>query len=119
MASIFPARTAGKLQSVDYGRRMSSHVAAALVIFAVLQIAVVAKLGGSLVMHLGIFVAIGGFAVAARSLENRWVALSEKSADADHLAQYFRADILPLWAASLVAPFLWIPVAVMFGLLFN
>tara|TARA_R110000868_G_C10626120_1_gene742748 strand:- start:97 stop:495 length:399 start_codon:yes stop_codon:yes gene_type:complete len=118
MASIFPTRTADNVQSVDYGRRMSSHVAAALVIFAVLQIAVVAKLGGSLVMHLGIFIAIGGFAIAARSLESRWIALSEKS-DTDQLARCFRADIIPLWAASLVAPFLWIPVGMMFGLMFN
>lgn len=100
---------------------MSSHLAAALVVFAVLQIAVVAKLGGSLPMHLGIFLAIGGFSIAARNLEYRWARLTqgELSQGDAGLSAPFRADVIVLWSATLVAPFLWIPVSIISGFLFG
>lgn len=118
MASMFPAKFFEGNQPVDYARKMSSHVAAALVTFAILQIAVVAKMGGSLLMHFGIFLAIGGFSIAARALEQRWADFVQTD-QADRLKPQFYADLLPLWAASLVAPFLWIPVAVAGRLLFS
>ncbi|MGV3768451.1 MAG: hypothetical protein ACO1NM_00315 [Sphingobium phenoxybenzoativorans] len=110
MASMFNQRTAGSGR--NYMKRMSTHTAGALVVFALLQIFVVAKMGGSLVLHLGIIVAIGGFALAARSLEHRWTALERSGLSDDGLATRFRVDLLQLWAASLLAPMLWIPVAI-------
>lgn len=119
MASMFPTRSVAHDGTVDYAKKMSSHVAAALVFFAVLQIAVVAKSGGSLLMHFGIFLAIGGFSIAARGLEQRWSHLGQQDAGTDLLKAQFHADLLPLWGASLVAPFLWIPVAMAGRLLFS
>ncbi|AUW59813.1 hypothetical protein C1T17_18745 [Sphingobium sp. SCG-1] len=116
---MFPTKSVENDRMVDYARKMSSHVAAALVLFAVLQIAVVAKTGGSLLMHFGIFLAIGGFSIAARGLERRWSYLGRQNIGADRLKAQFQADLLPLWSASLVAPFLWIPVAVAGRLLFS
>lgn len=98
---------------------MSTHVAASLVIFAILQIAIVAQMGGSVLMHFGIFLAIGGFSVAARALENRWSNIGLRIEDADRLKALFHADLFPLWAAAITAPFLWIPVAVTSRLLFS
>ncbi|MGK2911048.1 MAG: hypothetical protein ACSLE1_14790 [Sphingobium sp.] len=98
---------------------MSSHVAAALVIFAVLQIAVVAKMGGSLLMHFGIFIAIGGFSIAARSLEHRWANMPDWAQGRSRLDKEMRGDLTMLWIASLIAPFLWIPVAIVSNALFG
>ncbi|MDX3910055.1 MAG: hypothetical protein QHC67_09575 [Sphingobium sp.] len=90
---------------------MSSHVAAALTVFAVLQIAVVASLHGSLLMHLGIFLSLGCFSVAARTLESRWAHLPQTPQRIASVRAQYRADLWPLWSASLTAPFLWIAIA--------
>jgi hypothetical protein len=117
MASMFHERTAGT--GANYAKRISGHLATALVVFAILQIFVVAKMGGSLVLHLGIVVAIGGFALAARSLEHRWAALERSNLPESGLATRFRVDLLQLWGASLLAPLLWIPVAIVGKFLFG
>ncbi|WP_241241853.1 hypothetical protein [Sphingobium algorifonticola] len=118
MASIFATRS-GDRPVIDYATRMSSHLAGALVVFAVLQIGVVARLGGSLLMHLGIFFAIGGFAMAARGLEARWVAFAASAQPRDTLNRLFREDRAILWIASIGAPFLWVPVAMICRTLFG
>lgn len=117
MASTFSERSAAK--KTDLAKRMSSHLAGALVAFALLQIFVVAKMGGSLILHLGIVVAIGGFALAARGLEHRWVALRDSGLPEAGLMARFRTDLLQLWAASLLSPLLWIPVALVERALFG
>lgn len=104
---------------VGYAKRISTHLAAALVTFCLLQIFIVAKMGGSLVLHLGIIVAIGGFAVAARGLERRWQMLERSDLSHSGLALRFRRDLLQLWVASLVGAMLWIPVAIIFRFLFG
>ena len=98
---------------------MSSHLAAALVIFCLLQIFIVAKMGGSLLLHLGIIVAIGGFAVAARGLERRWELLDRSGLPTHGLDLRFRRDLVQLWAASIGGGLLWIPVAIIFRALFG
>ena len=102
-----------------HAKRMSTHLAAALVVFCLLQIVIVAKMGGSLLLHLGIIVAIGGFAVAARGLERRWEMLDQSGLPAQGLAVRFRRDLLQLWSASIVGGLLWIPVSVIFRALFG
>ncbi|WP_336967734.1 hypothetical protein [Sphingobium aromaticiconvertens] len=118
MASAFdsgvlvPSRTA-------YAKRISSHLAAALVTFALLQIFIIAKTGGSLVLHLGIIIAIGGFAMAARALEHRWVMLDQGGLPTAGLALRFRRDLIQLWGASIFGALLWIPVAIIYRALFG
>lgn len=106
-------------RKVGYAKRISTHLAAALVTFCLLQIFIVAKMGGSLVLHLGIIVAIAGFAVAARGLERHWQMLESSDLSRNGLALRFRRDLLQLWAASLVGAMLWIPVAIIFRFLFG
>ena len=107
-----------------FAKRISTHLAAALVAFCLLQIFIVAKMGGSLVLHLGIIVAIGGYAIAARGLERRWHmleqgGLSPNGFSQSGLALRFRRDLLQLWSASLLGALLWIPVAIIFRFLFG
>ncbi len=115
MASIF----AGRANEHDLARRMSSHLAAALVIFALLQIFVVAKLGGSLLMHFGIVLAVGFYAAAARAMESRWKRLALSGLPDVGLTTRFRIDLLQVWGAVLLAPFLWISVSVVSRFLFG
>ena len=118
MASLFHSG-ATRGSSAGYAKRMSGNLAGALVIFSLLQIFVVARLGGSLLLHLGIIVAIGLFALAARTLERRWEMLSESGLPDAGLATRFRMDQLQVWATSLLTPLLWIPVSVVTSFLFG
>ncbi|WP_051132615.1 hypothetical protein [Sphingobium bisphenolivorans] len=102
-----------------HAKRMSSHLAAALVVFCLLQIVIVAKTGGSLVLHLGVIVAIGGFAVAARGLERRWEMLDHSGLSAQGLALRFRRDLFQLWAWTIIGGMLWLPLAIIFRALFG
>ena len=106
-------------QRKAFAKRISSHLAAALVTFCLLQIAIVAKSGGSLLLHLGVIIAIGGYAVAARGLERRWQMLEQGGLSDGGLALRFRRDVMQLWAASILGALLWIPVAIIFRFLFG
>ena len=102
-----------------YAKRMSSHLAAALMMFCVLQIGIVARMGGSLVLHLGIIVAIGGFAVAARRLERRWEMLDQSFLSGHGLDLRFRRDLVQIWLTSIGSALLWLPIAIIFRHLFG
>ncbi len=116
MATTLGNRGQGR---AGYAKRISSHLAAALVVFCLLQIFIVAKMGGSLVLHLGIIIAIGGYALAARGLERRWHMLEQGGLSQHGLALRFRRDLLQLWGASLIGALLWIPVAIIYRFLFG
>jgi hypothetical protein len=118
LASTFDTGAAAPIRT-SYAKRVSSHLAAALVTFALLQIFIIAKMGGSLVLHLGIIVAIGGFAMAARGLEHRWMMLERSDLPTAGLALRFRRDVFQLWGASILGALLWIPVAIIYRTLFG
>ena len=115
MATAFDSSNRGK----GFSGRISSHLAAALVVFCLSQIFIVAKMGGSLVLHLGIIVAIGGFAVAARGLERRWQMLDASGLPRQGLHTRFRRDLLQVWSVSILGALLWIPVAIIYHFLFG
>lgn len=115
MATAFDSSHRGK----GYARRISSHLAAALVVFCLSQIFIVAKMGGSLILHLGIIVAIGGFAVAARGLERRWQMLDLSGLPRNGLDTRFRRDLLQIWGVSILGALLWAPVAIIYRFLFG
>ncbi|HEX7877247.1 MAG TPA: hypothetical protein VF489_11760 [Sphingobium sp.] len=98
---------------------MSTHLAAALILFCILQIGIVARMGGSLVLHLAIIIAISGFGVAARRLERRWEMLEESSLSGRGLDLRFRRDVIQVWLASIGSGLLWIPIAIIFHFLFG
>lgn len=117
MATHYSMEPAGR--RIGFAKRISSNLAAALVVFCLLQIGIVAKMGGSLVLHLGIVVAIGGFAIAARGLERRWELLDASDLSRSGLALRYRRDLLQIWGASILGALLWIPVAIIFRALFG
>ncbi|MET0249053.1 MAG: hypothetical protein ABW164_04920 [Sphingobium sp.] len=98
---------------------MSSHLAGALVCFCLLQIVIVAKMGGSFLLHIGIIFAIGGFAMAARGLERRWQMLETSGLSDRGLAKRFRRNVVQLWAAVIGGALLWLPIAILFHALFG
>lgn len=104
---------------IGYAKRISTHLAAALVVFCLAQIFIVAKMGGSLILHLGIIIAIGGYAIAARGLERRWHMLERGGLSQGGLGLRFRRDVVQLWGAVIVGALLWIPVAIIFRALFG
>lgn len=118
MATLFKNASAHN-QGGRYAKRMSSHLALALVAFCLLQIAIVARMGGSLILHLALVIAIGGFAMAARGLERRWEMLDESGLSGAGLDLRFRRDIAQVWLASIASSLLWIPVAIIFRFLFG
>jgi len=103
----------------SFAKRIGSHLAGALLVFCLAQIFIVSKMGGSLILHLGVIVAIGGFAIAARGLEHRWQMLEHSGLPEGGLAVRFRRDVLQLWGASIVGALLWIPVTIIFRFLFG
>ncbi|MEJ7927554.1 hypothetical protein WG908_12395 [Sphingobium sp. AN641] len=115
MATTFGDGASGRGR--NYRKRMSSHLAAALMCFALLQILIVVGTGGSLPFHLGVIVAIGGFAIAAGALERRWILLEAGDAPDDRLSLRFRRDVRQLWAASILGACLWFPVSLFFRFL--
>lgn len=102
-----------------YAKRMSSHLAIALVVFCLLQIGIVARMGGSLVLHLALIIAIGGFAMVARDMERRWELLDESGLSMSGLDLRFRRDVAQVWLTSIASSLLWIPVAIIFHFLFG
>lgn len=103
-ASVPPARS--------LGRRMTWHAAAALLVFAAIQIWLVtsavaagapsAFIVVALVMLLALAVPV------ARSTERRWYHLSRQALASWGLHARFRRDVRRLWIAALTLPFLWI-----------
>lgn len=118
LATLFDNGAIDRHQA-GFAKRISSHLASALVVFCLLQIFIVAKMGGALVLHLAIIVAIGGFAIAARGLERRWQMLEQGGLSHAGLRVRFRRDLVQLWGASLIGALLWIPVTIIFRALFG
>jgi len=118
VATLFKNASA-QSHGARYAKRMSSHLAAALVAFCLLQIAIVARFGGSLILHLALIVAVGGFAMAARKVERRWEILEASGLSRAGLDLRFRRDVAQVWLTSLLSSLLWIPVAIIFRFLFG
>lgn len=97
-----------------HAKRMSTHLAVALLAITLLHIGVIARSGGSAALHLAAIFVIGGFAVGARRLERRWILLDAGGQPRRALAPRFRRDLLCLWGLGLATAFLWIPAAALY-----
>lgn len=108
MTSTFDNGTMGCGQALR--NRMSTHLAVALLSFALLQIIIVTSLGSPAVFHLGIIIATGGFAVGARRMECRWAAPECSSVSNDGRTQRFARHLRYLWSTTIFVPLLWLPL---------
>lgn len=96
--------------AIDWRKKMSDHVAYALLIYTGLQIFVTvhALEGGglSILPYLALIVLVAGIIPACRWFEKRWDGLSDEQAVDPEYRQAFRADITRLWVLAIGLPFL-------------
>lgn len=94
---------------VDWRRRMSDHIAYALLVYTALQIFVtigaLKSHGGSLLPYLALIILVVAIIPACRRFERRWNRLSDEQAHDLALAPYYRRDRFALWVLAIGLPF--------------
>ena len=117
MASTFGPRLFGRSKrnvpaARSLGRRMTLHAAAALMVFAALQVWLVSSAiaaGASSTFTIVALVLLLALAVpVARITERRWYHLSRQALASWGLHSRFRRDVRRLWLAALILPFAWV-----------
>ena len=99
----------GRAQSsIDWRRKISDHVAFALLVYTGLQIFVTMgalKTGhGSLLPYFGLVVLVAAIIPGCRLFEKRWETLPDGEAANPALASKFRRDALVLWSCAIGLP---------------
>ncbi len=99
-----------KSQIVDWRRRMSDHIAYALLVYTGLQIFItmgaLKSHSGSLLPYFALIILVGAIIPACRLFERRWNRLSDVQAQDPDLAPYYRRDRKMLWLLAIGMPFL-------------
>ena len=94
---------------VDWKRRISDHVAYALLIYTGLQIFVtmgaLKSEHGSILPYFALVLLVVAIIPGLRLVERRWERLSESGAPREELAPLFHRDLLFLWLAAVGLPF--------------
>ncbi len=95
---------------LDWRKRMSDHIAYALLAYTGLQIFVTmgalnAK-SGSLLPYFALIVLVAAIIPACRRFERRWNRLSNEQAADPELAPYYRNDRNWVWALAIGLPFI-------------
>jgi hypothetical protein len=94
---------------IDWRRKMSDHIAYALLVYTALQIFVtmgaLKSQEGSLLPYLALIVLVGAIIPACRRFERRWNRLSNAQAADPALIGYYRRDRLALWLLAIGLPF--------------
>lgn len=92
-------------------RRMSDHVAYALLVYTALQIFVTVHAlkgeGGSILPYFALVFLVAMVIPACRSLERRWERLEDSQIADDALIGPFRRDVAVVWIAAIGLPFLF------------
>jgi hypothetical protein len=95
--------------ATDWRRRMSDHIAYALLVYTALQIFVTIGAlkaeGASLLPYLALIILVGAIIPACRRMESRWSSLSDAQAHDPALAPRYRRDRLALWLLAIGLPF--------------
>lgn len=107
--SLFSVHDAVNSRVIDWRRKMSDHIAYALLVYTALQIFVtmgaLKSQEGSLLPYLALIVLVGAIIPACRRFERRWNRLSNEQAADPALAPYYRRDRLALWLLAIGLPF--------------
>ena len=106
------------VRPLDWRKKMSDHIAYALLVYTGLQIFVTmgalhAK-GGSLLPYFVLVLLVAAIIPACRRFERRWDRLDNVQAADPGLASFYRRDRLALWLLAIGLPF---AVTAMFKLL--
>ena len=106
----------------DWRRRMSDHIAYALLVYTALQIFVTISAlkshGGSLLPYLALVILVVAIIPACRRLEARWNRLSDEEARDPALASDYKRDCVALWLLAIGLPFALTAVFKALSLLF-
>jgi len=93
----------------DWRRKMSDHIAYALLVYTALQIFVTMGAlkgdGSSLLPYLALIILVIAIIPACRRFEKRWNRLNDDQADDPSLAPQFRRDRMLLWLLAIGLPF--------------
>lgn len=94
---------------VDWRRRMSDHIAYALLVYTALQIFItmgaLKSNGGSILPYLALIVLVAAIIPACRRFERRWNRLTDEQAHDPALIGYYRRDRRTLWLLAIGLPF--------------
>lgn len=94
---------------IDWRRKMSDHIAYALLAYTTLQIFVTVGAlkteGGSLLPYFALVMLVVAIIPACRRFESRWNRLTDEQAHDPALARFYRRDRLALWALAIGLPF--------------
>ena len=110
--SFLPSQdiSSAKTRVVDWRRRMSDHIAYALLVYTGLQIFItmgsLKSQNGSLLPYFALIILVGAIIPACRLFERRWNRLSDDQAHDPALAPYYRRDRKMLWLLAIGLPFL-------------
>ncbi len=108
---------------LDWRKRMSDHIAWALLVYTGLQIFVtMGALKGesaSLLPYFALIMLVVAIIPACRRFERRWNRLSDAQAADPAFARYFRHDRLMLWAAAVGLPTIIAGMCQLLSLLFT
>ncbi|OYX47173.1 MAG: hypothetical protein B7Y87_01865 [Sphingomonadales bacterium 32-64-22] len=93
---------------MDYRKRISDHVAFALLVYTGLHIFVTMgalKTGnGNILPYFSLIVLVAAIIPACRWFEKRWEGLSDAQAGDPALSGAFRRDVAMIWAGALSLP---------------
>ncbi|MEJ2408354.1 MAG: hypothetical protein P8Y48_03195 [Novosphingobium sp.] len=93
----------------DWRRKMSDHIAYALLVYTALQIFVTIGAlkagGGSLLPYLALIILVIAIIPACRRFESRWNRLTDEQAHDPSLAPYYKRDRFLLWGLAIGLPF--------------
>jgi hypothetical protein len=119
--ALFPSRPADR--PVDWRRKMSDHIAYALLVYTALQIFVTIDAlktrDISLLPYLALIVLVVAIIPACRRFERRWNRLTDEQAADPALAVHYRRDRLALWLLAIGLPFALTALFKGLALLFN
>jgi hypothetical protein len=94
---------------VDWKRRMSDHVAYALLVYTGLQIystmGALKSEHGSILPYFGLVLLVVAIIPGCRLFEQRWERLGATDASQADLKRLFVRDVIKLWAAAIGLPF--------------
>lgn len=97
-------------KAVDWKRRMSDHVAYALLVYTGLQIFVtmgaLKSEHGSILPYFGLVLLVVAIIPGCRLFERRWERLATTDAPREELAPLFTRDVAALWIAAIGLPFM-------------
>lgn len=107
--STFLSHESPKARTVDWRRKMSDHIAYALLVYTALQIFVTIGAlkteGASLLPYLALVILVGAIIPACRRFERRWNRLTDEQASDPAMLEFYKRDRLALWALAIGLPF--------------